>query len=129
MKIRFAGNKVVHAETKGFTITTDVPTESGGEVCAPSPVDLLLASLGTCTSYYVLHFCEQHEIPLDDVSLSLDVDRDEESKHITKIKLSIDVPGNFPDKYRDAILKVSSQCTVKKYLQNCPEIETVVHKV
>jgi len=59
MRIGFAGNKVVHAETKGFTITTDVPSEPGGRVMAPSPVDLLLASLGTRTSYYVLHFCEQ----------------------------------------------------------------------
>jgi putative redox protein len=128
MKIRFAGNKVVHAETKGFTIITDVPSTPGGEITAPSPVDLLLASLGTCTSYYVLHFCEQHELSLDEVSLSLDVDRDEESKRITRIRMSIDVPSSFPDKYKDAVLKLASQCTVKKYLQDCPTIETVVSK-
>ena len=128
MKISFAGNKVVHAETKGFTIITDVPSEPGGTVTAPSPVDLLLASLGTCTSYYVLHFCEQRELALDSVSLSLDVDRDEESKRITKIKMNINVPSSFPERYLDAIVKAASQCTVKKYLQDCPEIETAASK-
>ena len=129
MEIRFAGNKIVHAETKGFTIVTDVPSEPGGEVSAPSPVDLLLASLGTCTSYYVLHFCQQREIPLDDVSLSLDVERDKDSKQITKILMSINLPGSFPEQYLDAVVKATSQCTVKKYLQNCPAIETVAAKV
>ena len=128
MIIRFGGNKVVHAEAKGFTITTDVPSEPGGAVTAPSPVDLLLASLGTCTSYYVLHFCEQRELALDSVSLSLNVDRDEESKRITKIKMSINVPPSFPERYLDAIVKAASQCTVKKYLQDCPEIETAASK-
>lgn len=128
MKIRFAGNKIVHAETKGFTIITDVPSEPGGTVTAPSPVDLLLASLGTCTSYYVLHFCEQRELALDEVSLSVNVDRDEESKRITKIKIDISVPSSFPERYLDAIVKAASQCTVKKYLQDCPEIETAASK-
>ena len=128
MKISFAGNKVVHAETKGFTIITDVPSSPGGEVTAPSPVDLLLASLGTCTSYYVLHFCQQRELSLDEVSLSLDVDRDEESKKITNIRMSINLPSSFPERYGDAILKAASQCTVKKYLQDCPTIETIFNR-
>lgn len=128
MKISFAGNKVVHAETKEFTIITDVPSEPGGTVTAPSPVDLLLASLGTCTSYYVLHFCEQRDLSLDEVSLSLNVDRDEESKRITRIKMNINVPSSFPERYLDAIVKAAAQCTVKKYLQDCPEIETSASK-
>jgi putative redox protein len=128
MKIRFAGNKVVHAETKGFTIVTDVPSGPGGEVSAPSPVDLLLASLGTCTSYYVLHFCEQRGMSLDNVGLSLDVNRDEETQRIAKIRISIEVPSSFPDRYLDAVVKATSQCTVKKYLQDCPAIETVTAK-
>lgn len=128
MKISFAGNKVVHAETNGFTIATDVPSEPGGSVSAPSPVDLLLASLGTCTSYYVLHFCEQRGFSLDDVSLSLDVDRDDESKRIERIKIDISVPSSFPERYLDAVVKAASQCTVKKYMQDCPAIETVASK-
>ena len=128
MKISFAGGKVVHAQTKGFTIVTDVPSEPGGEVSAPSPVDLLLASLGTCTSYYVLHFCEQRGLSLDRVGLSLDVDRDGETERIAKIRISIEVPSSFPDRYLDAIVKAASQCTVKKYLEDCPAIETLAAK-
>ncbi len=126
MSIRFAGSKVVEAEIKGLKIVTDVPSAPGGAVTAPSPVDLLLAALGNCTSYYVLHFCEQRELPMDCISLSIDVDRDETSKMITDIRIAIHVPADFPEKYIDPMLRAASQCTVKKLMQNCPTIETVV---
>ena len=124
MNIRFAGGKVVEAETKGFVIRTDAPTKPGGPVTAPSPVDLLLASLGNCTSYYVLHFCESRGLPTDDVSLSVDVERDEETRRITDIQVSINLPTSFPEKYQEAILKAASQCTVKKYMQASPHLVT-----
>ena len=128
MSVRFAGKKVVEAEIKGFKIVTDVSSEPGGAVTAPSPVDLLLAALGNCTSYYVLHFCEQRDLPMDDVSLSVDVERDEDSRMITDIRVAIHVPADFPEKYIDPMLRAASQCTVKKLMLSCPTIETVVEK-
>jgi len=129
VSIRFAGGKVVEAETKGFTIATDVPTEPGGTVTAPSPVDLLLAALGNCSSYYVLHFCEQRELPVDDISLSVDVQRDTKARKITDIQVSIRVPESFPEKYVDPMLRAASQCTVKKMMLDCPTIDTTVQRV
>ena len=113
-----------------FTMSSCVSAweQSCFAVSAPSPVDLLLAALGTCTSYYVLHFCQQRDIPLDDVFLSVDVERDQESKRIAKILLSINLPASFPEQYLDAIVKAASQCTVKEYLQDCPAIETAAPK-
>jgi len=128
MSVRFAGDKVVEAEIKGFKIVTDAPSEPGGEATAPSPVDLLLAALGNCTSYYVLHFCAQRELPMDQISLAVDVKRDEESRMISDIRIAIRVPADFPEKYVEPMLRAASQCTVKKLMQHCPTIETVVEK-
>ncbi len=51
MRIRFPGGKRVNATYKGFTIKTDQPTESDGEGSAPTPLDLFLASIGTCSGF------------------------------------------------------------------------------
>ena len=126
MIIRFAGDRVVHAETKGFTVATDVPSEPGGAVSAPTPVDLLLAGLGTCTSYYVLGYCRQRDLPLDGVHLSVDADRDAEGRKITGICVTIHLPSNFPEEHIDPILRASSQCTVKKLMLDCPDLKTEV---
>ena len=42
--------------------------------------------------------------------------------------LSIEVPADFPDKYRKALVRAASQCSVKKTIENPPEfqVETVV---
>jgi len=127
MKINFAGNNVVHAEIRGFTIATDAPTTPGGSVTAPSPVDLLLAALGNCTAYYVQHFCQQRDIPLDNISLSVNVTKDEEARKITAIEVAVNLPASFPEKYVDACLKACSQCTVKKYLLDPPMLSTVAN--
>jgi len=127
MEIRFAGGRLIHAETRGYTISTDAPMAPGGTATAPSPVELLLAALGNCTAYYVMHFCEQREISLSDVSLSVNVTKDEEARRITDIEVSVNLPADFPDKYVDAILKACSQCTVKKYLLDPPNLSTVAN--
>ena len=126
MIIRFAGDRVVHAETKGFTVATDVPAEPGGAVSAPSPVDLLLAGLGTCTSYYVLGYCRQRDLPLEGVHLSVEAAREEGTRKFTGITVTIHLPDGFPEEHVDPILRASSQCTVKKLMQNCPDLQTVV---
>lgn len=126
MIIRFAGDRVVHAETKGFTLSTDVPSEPDGPVTAPTPVDLLLAGLGTCTSYYVLGYCRQRDLPLEGIHLSVDTARDPESRAFTGITVSIHLPLGFPEEHVDPILRASSQCTVKKLMENCPDLQTMV---
>jgi putative redox protein len=120
--VRFPGGKKVVAEYKGFRIETDQPKTAGGGGSAPSPFDLFLASLATCSGYYVLSFCEKREIPASDITLSLSAKRDAETHRIERIELAVDLPATFPDKYVDACVAAASQCAVKKLLVNPPEI-------
>ena len=58
MEITFDGGKVVTAHSHGHIIKTDQPLHSGGQNSAPSPYELFLASIGTCTGIYVKSFCD-----------------------------------------------------------------------
>jgi ribosomal protein S12 methylthiotransferase accessory factor len=42
--------------------------------------------------------------------------------------LDIEVPASFPEKYREALVRVADQCSVKKAIQARPEfaVRTVV---
>ena len=122
MKVSFPGGKQVQAEHRGFTIQTDQPQASGGDNSAPSPFDLFLASIGTCTGYYIMAFCQQRDIPTDEIELTLDMVRSEERHLIEQIHISVSLPENFPERYVTACVKAAEQCTVKKHLQVPPEI-------
>ncbi len=123
MKICFPGGKRVNATYKGFTIKTDQPTEGDGEGSAPTPVDLFLASIGTCSGFYVLSFCQARNIPTEKIRLVLNAERNEETKTIGKVAIEILLPEEFPEKYTDQLVRVAEKCTVKKNLENPPLFE------
>ncbi len=120
MEISFPGGKGVNATYKDFTIKTDQPTDSGGEGSAPTPFDLFLASIGTCSGFYVLSFCQARNISTGEIRLVLNTERNEKTKIISKIAIEILLPKEFPEKYTDQLVRVAEKCTVKKHLENPP---------
>jgi ribosomal protein S12 methylthiotransferase accessory factor len=121
--ISFPGGKRVNANYKGFTVKTDQPGGEGGENSAPSPFDLFLCSIGTCAGFYVLDFCQERKIPYEGIELSLTTEKNQTKGLIGKIVIEIKLPAEFPEKYREAVIRVANLCTVKKHLANPPEFQ------
>lgn len=126
MEIFFPGNVRVDARYKGFTIETDQSVQGGGDGSAPAPFDLFMASIGTCAGYYVVSFLQQRGLSTEGAGVVMRHERDPEAKLVTKITLDIKLPAGFPEKYKDAIIRAADTCTVKRHLENPPEIETIV---
>jgi ribosomal protein S12 methylthiotransferase accessory factor len=123
MEINFPGGKKVTSTYNGFTVTTDLPKNEGGDEEAPAPFDLFLASIGTCAGVFVVFFCDSRKIPTDDIRILLRFDRDEKSYLMKKIDIDIYLPPGFPDKYRKGVIKVVEMCTVKRNLVEPPIIQ------
>jgi putative redox protein len=117
MEIYFAGNKQVYADFDGFTVKTDQAVRSGGEGSFPEPFALFLASLGTCAGIYVKTFCDQRGIPTDKIHLTQEPVFDQVRRVIGEINLVIHVPGDFPEKYEQAMIQTASLCAVKRHLR------------
>ena len=128
MKITFDGKKKVNAEVNGQIIKTDQDIISGGEGSAPEPFTLFLASIGTCAGIYVKSFCDQRNIPTDNISLSQEAFFNQESRMIDKIEVKINLPDDFPEKYKKPIVNSANLCAVKKHLLNAPDIDVVTER-
>ncbi|MFH1679963.1 MAG: OsmC family protein [Candidatus Eisenbacteria bacterium] len=125
MEITFGGGKKVAASFKGFTHRTDQPVESGGEATAPEPVDLFFAAIATCTGHTVLTFCRSRNLPVEGMRVTARLERDKKTKRVVKVRHEIRLPKSFPEKYEKALVRAAHTCTVKRYLEDPPEIETV----
>lgn len=127
MLIDFPGGARVDAHFDGFTVPTDQPTP-GGVQAAPSPFDTFLSSIGTCAGIYVLGFCKSRQISAQGIRIHQMMDTDPSTGMVTKITLDIQVPPDFPDKYKPALIRAADQCKVKKHLEHPPtfEVKTVV---
>jgi len=122
MDICFPEGQKVNAKFDDFEIKTDQSVYSGGSGEEPDPFSLFLSSIGTCTGIYVLRFCQKRNIPTDSLKLVLKTKENEKTGLVEKINITIHVGKEFPQKYKNAVLKVASLCTVKKHLENPPKV-------
>lgn len=123
MEIIFNGGKVVTAKTDDHLIITDQPLANGGDNSAPAPFDFYLASIGTCAGIYVKSFCDRRSISTRGIKIIQTVEFDPEKRLPSVIKLDIQLPSDFPDKYKDAVINAADLCAVKKSIANPPVFE------
>jgi ribosomal protein S12 methylthiotransferase accessory factor len=121
MEITFDGGKVVTAHSHGHLIRTDQPVDNGGSDSAPAPFELYLASIGTCAGIYVKSFCDNRQIPTDNIKIIQTTVFSKETGLPVSIKLDIKLPADFPEKYIDSVLHVAGLCKVKKSIASPPE--------
>jgi putative redox protein len=126
MILSFPGGKKVEATYHGFQILTDQPVVDGGTGSAPAPFDLFLTSIVTCTGYYVLSFCQKNEIPTEDIRLHAQFQWNAEAHLVDEIRIEVHVPKDFPEKYRNAVIKAAAVCSVKRNLQHPPKIDIIL---
>ena len=89
---------------------------------APAPFDLFLASIGTCSGFYISQFCRRRGISIDGIRIRQDAVRDEGSGMVVRIDVEVELPPGFPEKYRTAVVRAAETCSVKKHLARPPEI-------
>jgi ribosomal protein S12 methylthiotransferase accessory factor len=125
MEIFFEENKKVNASFNGYTIRTDQPVNSGGKGTAPSPFDLFLSSIGTCAGFYVKSFCDQRNIPADKIKIIQTMNLNSDTHLVNDINIDIQLPPDFPEKYKNAVVSSANLCTVKKHLMNPPDVKVI----
>jgi putative redox protein len=120
MEITFPGGARVDANFGGMTVKTDQPVQGGGQGSAPTPFATFLASIGTCAGIYVLGFCQQRGIPTDGIKIVQRMQSDRTTGLVGQIDLDIQLPPDFPEKYKTAVIRSAEQCAVKKHLEHPP---------
>jgi putative redox protein len=123
MIIDFPSGARVDAHFGPYTVATDQPPTGGGEGSAPTPFALFLSSIGTCAGIYVLGFCRQRNRIVERVHSS------PLSGMVEKIDLEIQVPPEFPEKYRPSLIRSAELCAVKKHLETPPQFEVTTKEV
>jgi putative redox protein len=123
MTVSFPGGVAVDATFAGHTVHTDQPRSAGGMDTAMSPFDLFLASIGTCMGFYALRFCQERNLSTEGLGLTLEPLREGDGKRMTALRIAVELPPGFPEKYRGAIERAIDHCAVKNQLLNPPRFE------
>ena len=123
--VTFPGGSLVTANFGKFEVITDQPIEDGGDDSAPEPYMLFLSSIVTCAGFYVIRFCQQRKLPTEGLTMTLDIERNPEKRRLEKVKMAIQLPQGFPEKYKKAVIRAAGMCSVKKAIADPPEFEVI----
>ncbi len=123
MVIDFPGGARVDAHFGPYTVVTDQPPHGGGQGLAPTPFATFLASIGTCAGIYVSGFCRQRGISTEGIRIIQTLEANPLNGMVSKVKLDIQLPPEFPEKYKTAVIRSADQCAVKKHFEQPPQFE------
>lgn len=129
-----AGKFAQWVRTSSHAFIADEPESYGGNDDGPTPYDLLLAALGTCTSMTIQMYAERKEIPLENVRIELEhsrdhhldcVDCEKDGEPLQAIDRAIQLTGDLSDEQRKRLLEIADRCPVHRTLEGELHIHTV----
>ncbi len=118
--ITLPGGRRVDARIGQHVLHTDQPLDNGGSDTAASPFELFLASIGTCAGIFVQGFCAARNIPFENIRIHERVQLDDHGV-MQGVDLAIHLPPDFPARYREAVVQVVEQCSVKRAIAAQPK--------
>ncbi|WP_390582605.1 alpha/beta fold hydrolase [Erythrobacter sp. MTPC3] len=126
----------VHTSSHRFV--ADEPKSYGGDDTGPTPYDLLLAALGTCTAMTMKMYADRKKWPFEGTRIHVTHERnhaedcghiayEEEGMEIQSLNREIEILGDdLTDDQRAKIIEIADKCPVHKTLEGHLHIHTQV---
>ena len=134
VEVSSAGGKFAQwVRTAKHSFIVDEPADVGGNDDGPTPYDLLLAALGTCTAMTIQMYAQRKGIALEKVRIELEHSRDHHldclecqagGVPIQALDRAIELTGELTAEQRARLMEIADRCPVHRTLEGELHIHT-----
>ena len=109
------------------TVIADEHIEDGGTDIGPTPMEILLGTVGACVAVTTQAYAKRKNWPLEGVSVELDMERIKREDYpsytgdaafVHEIRESIHFDGPLTDEQRARLMAIAGKCPVHLTLEN-----------
>lgn len=127
INIEYKNNYMHEAKIGNKTIVMDEPTEAGGDDLGPTPVEMMVAALGACTSMTIMMYARRKGWQIDDIKIKLNLDKIQASEcetcetkvgKINKITRQITIKGLLDEDQQKRLIEIAQKCPVHEALKH-----------
>ena len=110
--VRFA------AQIRQHRLFVDQPARAGGADAAPTPIELLGASLGSCIAFYVQQYLSARQLPFEGLRVEVQQFSAKDPARIGWFEARVLLPSELPAHHLEMLERVA---------RSCPAHGTLVH--
>jgi putative redox protein len=114
------------AQIRSHRVIVDQTHRGGGTDTAPSPIELLGVSLGTCIAYYLQQFCHARKLSIDGLRVEVEQQGVKSPNRIARFVVHVVLPHDFPEAYAGVIDHVVKTCPAHNTLALGAEVDITV---
>ncbi len=103
-------------DIRGHHLVVDEPEESGGRDDGPSPLEVLAASLASCTAITMQMYADGKGWDIGEITVGVDYQPAKKGAP-TRFELDVQLPKELPEEQRTRLMQIAAKCPVHRTLE------------
>jgi len=121
--VEHLGSVQFEIKTRGHSVVSDQPAESGGFDEGMTPPELLLASLGSCAGYYAAQYLRKHKLATEGTRVRVTCDKVKDPvARMDNFVIEVNTLVELTQQHRKGVQESVEHCLVHNTLLHTPKI-------
>jgi uncharacterized OsmC-like protein len=113
-------------KTRGHSVVSDQPVDSGGFDEGMTPPELMLASLGSCAGFYAADYLKRQKLAVEGTRVRVTAEKAKNPARLDNFRIEVDVPAGVSEEHLRGVEEAVHRCLIHNTLTHPPKIELEV---